>query len=234
MSNSPNRKYETLINALRNIKSARGYKVLHPWSISVSFPLTYCFFLFSDGNTTLSPIALAELIPPEHNMTSYFRYRGSLTTPDCSESVVWTVFENPIPLSMNQVSTAETLENPTWCGFFFKPQKKEQLLDGSIHAKPSEPHLCLLCSFSWRLSLSFGSKTGSPWWRISGHSSPWMVGLSSAQRVQRFWSAPPSSWWPSPWCSNCPNPTRARRPQMHCDLQRLQNVLHQSSAEPCF
>lgn len=118
--------------------------------------------------------------------------------------------------------------------FFFKPQKKEQLLDGSIHAKPSEPHLCLLCSFSWRLSLSFGSKTGSPWWRISGHSSPWMVGLSSAQRAQRFWSAPPSSWWPSPWCSNCPNPTRARRPQMHCDLQRLQNVLHQSSAEPCF
>uniref|UniRef100_A0A8C7Z685 Carbonic anhydrase n=1 Tax=Oryzias sinensis TaxID=183150 RepID=A0A8C7Z685_9TELE len=84
MSNSPNRKYETLINALTNIKSAHG-------------------------NTTLSPIALAELIPPEQNMTSYFRYRGSLTTPDCSESVVWTVFENPIPLSMNQLKAFSEL-----------------------------------------------------------------------------------------------------------------------------
>lgn len=36
-------------------------------------------------------------------MTNYYRYKGSLTTPGCTESVVWTVFETPIPLSKAQV-----------------------------------------------------------------------------------------------------------------------------------
>lgn len=43
------------------------------------------------------------LIPSQSNMTSYFRYDGSLTTPACEESVVWTMFENTIPLSRQQV-----------------------------------------------------------------------------------------------------------------------------------
>ncbi|MEQ2171726.1 hypothetical protein GOODEAATRI_013738 [Goodea atripinnis] len=55
------------------------------------------------SNASLPPISLAQLIPPEQNLTSYYRYRGSLTTPGCTEAVVWTVFENPIPLSMEQL-----------------------------------------------------------------------------------------------------------------------------------
>lgn len=42
-------------------------------------------------------------LPPSKNLTRYFRYNGSLTTPDCAEAVVWTVFENAIPLSRDQV-----------------------------------------------------------------------------------------------------------------------------------
>lgn len=61
--------------------------------------------LVSDGNTSLPPISLAQLIPPEKNLTSFYRYKGSLTTPGCTESVVWTLFESPIPLSADQVST---------------------------------------------------------------------------------------------------------------------------------
>lgn len=60
-------------------------------------------FLFSDGNTSLLAISLAELIPSEQHLTSYYRYRGSLTTPGCTQSVIWTVFENPIPLNFDQV-----------------------------------------------------------------------------------------------------------------------------------
>uniref|UniRef100_A0A3B3U8C6 Carbonic anhydrase n=1 Tax=Poecilia latipinna TaxID=48699 RepID=A0A3B3U8C6_9TELE len=52
---------------------------------------------------SLPSISLAQLIPPEQKLTSYYRYKGSLTTPPCSESVVWTVFETPIPLSMDQM-----------------------------------------------------------------------------------------------------------------------------------
>ncbi|CAH1389172.1 unnamed protein product [Nezara viridula] len=33
----------------------------------------------------------------------FYRYQGSLTTPPCSEAVVWTVFKNSLPISQQQV-----------------------------------------------------------------------------------------------------------------------------------
>lgn len=77
-SNSENRKYKPIIDALPSIKS-KG---------SDSSPQT---------------ISLAQLIPPEKNLTNYYRYQGSLTTPGCTESVIWTLFEDPIPLSIGQL-----------------------------------------------------------------------------------------------------------------------------------
>jgi len=41
-------------------------------------------------------------LPPE-NERSYYRYHGSLTTPPCSENVLWTVMENPISFSKTQI-----------------------------------------------------------------------------------------------------------------------------------
>lgn len=37
------------------------------------------------------------------NLNHFFRYQGSLTTPPCYESILWTVFDTPITLSHNQV-----------------------------------------------------------------------------------------------------------------------------------
>ncbi|XP_053188322.1 carbonic anhydrase 4a [Scomber japonicus] len=84
-SRSANRKYDSMINALKSITD-------------------------TDANTSLSSISLAQLIPPEQNMTRFYRYKGSLTTPGCTESVIWTLFEKPIPLSHDQLKTFSGLK----------------------------------------------------------------------------------------------------------------------------
>lgn len=46
--------------------------------------------------------SIEELLPkrPEE----YYRYRGSLTTPPCYPTVLWTVFRNPVEISQQQVT----------------------------------------------------------------------------------------------------------------------------------
>ena len=39
-----------------------------------------------------------------NDLSNYYRYRGSLTVPPCTEHVVWTVFKEHIFLSKKQAS----------------------------------------------------------------------------------------------------------------------------------
>lgn len=55
-----------------------------------------------DINQTFS---ITELIG-DVDLTKFYRYMGSLTTPNCSEVVVWTVFHEPINVSKTLVSSA--------------------------------------------------------------------------------------------------------------------------------
>jgi carbonic anhydrase len=57
----------------------------------------------SGRNTTFKDkLMLSELLP--RNIQRYYRYEGSLTTPGCGEAVLWTVFEESIGISADQVS----------------------------------------------------------------------------------------------------------------------------------
>lgn len=54
-------------------------------------------------NTTMNEICLEDMLPKKEKLVHYFRYLGSLTTPTCDETVIWTVFEEPIKLHKDQV-----------------------------------------------------------------------------------------------------------------------------------
>ena len=49
----------------------------------------------------MKPEALTSMMPSD--LTDYYRYEGSLTTPPCKEAVIWTVFKEPIEISAEQV-----------------------------------------------------------------------------------------------------------------------------------
>ena len=50
----------------------------------------------------MEPFDVRELLPT--HLGHYFRYNGSLTTPPCYQSVLWTVFHHPAHLSVAQVA----------------------------------------------------------------------------------------------------------------------------------
>ncbi|KGL98186.1 Carbonic anhydrase 4, partial [Charadrius vociferus] len=95
-----NKNYTTLINELENLEY-KGQRV------------------------QIDPLPLSSLLPPEEELGKYYRYEGSLTTPDCHEGVIWTVFEKPIELSFSQISQFSTVrfdgDNSTHMTENFRP-----------------------------------------------------------------------------------------------------------------
>ncbi|XP_029299909.1 carbonic anhydrase 15 [Cottoperca gobio] len=51
----------------------------------------------------IKPFPLMNLLP-KNNMSQYYRYYGSLTTPPCSQVVVWTLYEVPVYISWSQLA----------------------------------------------------------------------------------------------------------------------------------
>ncbi|NXL51902.1 CAH15 anhydrase, partial [Podilymbus podiceps] len=79
VSETPNANYNTIVAGLRNVSHA------------------------GDSVDLASTFRLSTLLPRAERLSGYYRYQGSLTTPDCSEVVVWTIFEEPVELSREQV-----------------------------------------------------------------------------------------------------------------------------------
>ncbi|XP_069466133.1 carbonic anhydrase 6 [Ambystoma mexicanum] len=55
--------------------------------------------------TELTSLDVQAMLP--ENLKNFYRYPGSLTTPPCTENVIWTVFDEPIVLSHNQIKLLE-------------------------------------------------------------------------------------------------------------------------------
>lgn len=55
----------------------------------------------------LSPFKLVDMLPS--STSDFVRYNGSLTTPNCQESVIWTLLRNPITVSQGQLNAFREL-----------------------------------------------------------------------------------------------------------------------------
>lgn len=55
-----------------------------------------------DQGERLEDFHIHDYLP--RDTAGFYRYLGSLTTPDCTEGIVWTIFTNTIPISESQVS----------------------------------------------------------------------------------------------------------------------------------
>ncbi|XP_060077428.1 uncharacterized protein LOC132556981 [Ylistrum balloti] len=59
----------------------------------------------------LQSFDLMKLLPASTTLGHFYRYQGSLTTPNCYESVTWTVFEATVPISGHQLEQFRTLKD---------------------------------------------------------------------------------------------------------------------------
>ncbi|XP_076876031.1 carbonic anhydrase 15 [Brachyhypopomus gauderio] len=66
------------------------------------------FVMYKGQVKSIKPFPLLHLLP-QSNLTQYYRYHGSLTTPPCSQAVVWTVYEVPIYISWAQLEPFITM-----------------------------------------------------------------------------------------------------------------------------
>ncbi len=64
----------------------------------------------------LNGVSLAMFTLPTEDMTKYYRYQGSLTTPSCAEAVIFSLFEEPIFLSKTQVTDVNFVTQRTKMG----------------------------------------------------------------------------------------------------------------------
>ncbi|CAG0889490.1 unnamed protein product [Darwinula stevensoni] len=79
VTHHPNLAWDNLVRALAHVKEPETSQQVFP-------PTPLCLWLPQD-------------------LSRFYRYYGSLTTPTCDQVVVWTLFSNDIPISHHQIAT---------------------------------------------------------------------------------------------------------------------------------
>ncbi|KAJ6652436.1 hypothetical protein lerEdw1_011554 [Lerista edwardsae] len=69
---------------------------------------------YAEQKMPIAPFSVRELLPA--HLGRFFRYKGSLTTPPCAQSVLWTVFEQPAHISAGQLEKLQKSVHATRSG----------------------------------------------------------------------------------------------------------------------
>ncbi|XP_047739039.1 putative carbonic anhydrase 3, partial [Hyalella azteca] len=62
-----------------------------------------------EQNVTKDLYPLTSVLP--RDLSRFYRYRGSLTTPKCNEVVTWTIFDDHVPVSDKQMARLRSLSD---------------------------------------------------------------------------------------------------------------------------
>ncbi|XP_057898634.1 carbonic anhydrase 14 [Melospiza georgiana] len=102
------------------------------------------------GQTVDIPsFSIRELLP--ERLERYYRYNGSLTTPPCSQSVLWNVLPQPVRISRAQL---EQLQGSLYCT---KEEEEPQLLVNNFRAPQELNARSVLSSFRGSQGYSTGA-----------------------------------------------------------------------------
>lgn len=85
---------------------------------------------YKDTNTQVSSVNLDKLLP--ENKSAFFRYKGSLTTPNCSEGVTWSVLATLNTVGSSQMDEFRKIYSTT-------PDKAEDACTLSNNFRPVQP-----------------------------------------------------------------------------------------------
>nr|XP_056721483.1 carbonic anhydrase 6 [Euleptes europaea] len=96
---------------------------------------------YAGQSTVLNTLNILSLLP--ENLSNFYRYPGSLTTPPCSETVIWTIFDSPIKLSHAQIAMLENAlldwKNNTLRNDYRHAQPLHgRVVESSFRVKPAE------------------------------------------------------------------------------------------------
>nr|XP_044631401.1 carbonic anhydrase 15-like isoform X1 [Equus asinus] len=114
---SDNANFSALVSGLKNV-SARGEErrvppglgVLGAGALGTGSPVPTPPPLPPGVSVDLaSTFPLASLLPGASGLSRYYRYSGSLTTPGCEPAVLWTVFEDAVPIGRAQVAQFQSV-----------------------------------------------------------------------------------------------------------------------------
>ncbi|KAG7227099.1 hypothetical protein INR49_022446 [Caranx melampygus] len=100
---------------------------------------------YAGQSMNISSINVRSMLP--ENLNHFFRYQGSLTTPPCYESILWTVFDTPITLSHNQIrkleSTLMDMDNKTlWNDYRIAQPLNDRVVQSSFLPRLGKGSFC--------------------------------------------------------------------------------------------
>uniref|UniRef100_A0A8B9Q8D1 Carbonic anhydrase n=1 Tax=Apteryx owenii TaxID=8824 RepID=A0A8B9Q8D1_APTOW len=93
---------------------------------------------YKDQMALVPGFNIQELLP--NRLDEYYRYEGSLTTPPCYPSVLWTVFRHPVKISQEQL---RALETAMYCTESDDPEPLE-MVDNFRHVQKFDERLVFI------------------------------------------------------------------------------------------